>query len=82
MVAAAIYTVMALMTGKSLRSTAIITSRPIPGIPKKRSIKNAPINNAGKFDITSVIIGIEALRRTCTLKIQLSPTPLARAVLT
>ncbi|SSQ14306.1 Uncharacterised protein [Acinetobacter baumannii] len=82
MVAAAIYTVIALITGKSLRSTAIITSRPIPGIPKKRSIKNAPMSNAGKVAITSVIIGIEALRKTCTPKIRLSPTPLALAVLT
>ena len=47
MVATATYTVTALITGKSLRSTANSTSRPMPGIEKKRSIKNAPASSAG-----------------------------------
>ena len=82
MVAAATYTVIALMTGKSLRSTARITSRPMPGMPKKRSSRKAPISSAGRLAITWVMIGIAALRSTCTHMMRRSGKPLARAVRT
>ena len=82
MVATATYTVIALITGKSLRSTASSTSRPMPGIEKKRSMRNAPISNPGISAITKVMIGIEALRSTCTHMRRFSDTPLARAVRT
>src|SRR5258708_7258936 len=54
------------MIGKSLRSTARITSRPMPGMPKKRSMRNAPANSPGSCSRMLVTIGIAALRSTCT----------------
>ena len=74
--------VTALITGKSLRSTARITSRPTPGIEKKRSIRNAPASSPGSWIITLVMIGMEALRSTCTHITRVSLIPLARAVRT
>src|SRR5450755_250673 len=78
MVATATYTVIALITGKSLRSTASITSRPMPGMEKKRSIRKAPMSNPGSCAMTWVMIGIDALRSTCTHMMRFSDRPLAR----
>ena len=82
MVAAATYTVTALIMGKSLRSTARMTSRPMPGMPKNRSGKKAPISSAGRLAITCVMMGMAALRSTCTHITRRSLKPLARAVRT
>ena len=63
MVTTAIYTVIALITGKSLRSTAIIISARCPEYQRIAQSK-APISKAGRLAITSVTIGIDALRKT------------------
>jgi hypothetical protein len=64
MVAMATYTVTALMSGKSLLSTARMTSRPMPGMEKKRSIRKAPASRPGSWIITFVRMGMDALRST------------------
>ncbi|MNC94708.1 hypothetical protein D3C83_116250 [compost metagenome] len=71
-----------MITGKSLRSTAMMTSRPMPGIEKKRSIRNAPASNPGNWIMTLVTTGMAALRRTWTHITRPSLMPLARAVRT
>ena len=82
MVAMATYTVTALMMGKSLRSTARITSRPMPGMPKKRSIRKAPASSPGSCSRMLVTMGIPALRSTWTHITRASLRPFARAVRT
>ena len=73
---------MALITGKSERSTARMTSRPMPGIEKNRSIRNEPSKSPGSAAIRLVMIGIDALRSTWIHMMRFSDTPLARAVRT
>ncbi len=82
MVITARYTVTALMTGKSLRFTAVMISRPRPGIEKNTSSRNEPTKTPGSEMPTLVRIGIIAFLSTCFNITFFSGTPLARAVLT
>src|SRR5262249_444642 len=82
MVSTARYTVTALITGKSLRFTAVMISRPRPGIEKNTSSRNEPTKIPGSAMPTLVRIGMSALRSTCFSITLRSDTPLARAVRT
>src|SRR5205085_10554505 len=82
MVRMARYTVTALMTGKSLRLTAVMISRPNPGIEKNTSSRNEPTKMPGSEMPMLVRIGIRALRMTCFNITRFSGRPLARAVRT
>ena len=74
--------VTAWMTGKSLRFTASSTSRPMPGMLKKTSIRKLPTKMPGNCSPMLVRIGIIALRSTCRNSTTRSVMPLARAVRT
>ena len=70
------------ITGRSRRASESKRSGPIPGSPKARSTKIAPLK-AIPMSIPSIVtIGSIAFRSTCVCRILHSPIPKARAVRT
>src|SRR2546423_14162 len=64
---------------KSLPWIASTVRAPSPGMPKKDSSSNTPVNRNGICTTTLVRIGMSALRSTCRTMTRASPQPLAQA---
>ena len=71
-----------MITGKSLRFTAVMISRPRPGMEKNTSSRKEPTKMPGSEMPMLVRIGIIAFLNTCLSITRFSGRPLARAVRT